>query len=137
MTAEGLYVPADTSKQRTRLAIALLPASVIILMLTILMVFMIRIVPEFKAVFVEFEVVPLPVMTLFLIRVSDFFVRFWYLILLLIALVVPFALRWLTKLPAGVSIVVFVLSLGLGLVGALVAVAALFIPLMILVEGLQ
>ena len=60
------------------------PISVLIVAIVVMWVIMVFVIPSFKEVFANFGA-ELPVPTLIVIKVSDFFVKFWWLIFLIIA----------------------------------------------------
>jgi type IV pilus assembly protein PilC len=60
------------------------PISVIVVAIVVIWVIMVFVIPSFKEVFTNFGA-ELPLPTLVVIRISDFFVKFWWLIFLIIA----------------------------------------------------
>jgi type IV pilus assembly protein PilC len=69
---------AESLKRKVKGAM-IYPIVVVTVAVCILTFIMIRIVPEFEKIFIEFEL-PLPKMTLLLVSISKWTVRFWYLI---------------------------------------------------------
>jgi type IV pilus assembly protein PilC len=69
---------AESLKRKVKGAM-IYPAVVITVAVGILTFIMIKIVPEFRKIFIEFDL-ELPVMTELLVRISDWCVHYWYLI---------------------------------------------------------
>lgn len=70
------------------------PAFIVFVLIVIVIVLLVYVIPELKVIFEE-SGVKLPILTRILVSLSDFFVKFWWLLLIILVAVATFSRRYL------------------------------------------
>ena len=135
MTTENQPILQDETKRSRRFVVIFLAVAIIAVWIVPPLV-AVKVTSEIEKMFVEFDA-ELPAITFILLAIFHVVVRFWYLFLLPIAVFIPLALWLFTKLSARTLVLLFVLSLVVQFIGAIVMALGLLMPLLTMISDLS